>query len=73
MKPQSPILLTGAAGFIGSYLLGFLNSKGYNNITIVDDFSDQDKRPNYVEKQFAQSLKVHLRPMQLDMDSGEVY
>ena len=57
MKPQSPILLTGAAGFIGSYLLGFLNSKGYNNITIVDDFSDQDKRPNYVEKQFAATVE----------------
>ena len=37
------ILLTGAAGFIGSYLLGFLNKQGYKNIIIADEFDEEDK------------------------------
>ena len=44
MNKKSKILLTGAAGFIGSYMLGYLNQKGYENIIIVDDFSREDKR-----------------------------
>lgn len=47
------ILLTGAAGFIGSYLLGYLNAKGYTDIIIADDFSDEDKWFNFDEKQFS--------------------
>ncbi len=46
------ILLTGAAGFIGSYLLGYLNKKGFANIIIVDDFSEEDKWFNFDSKQF---------------------
>ena len=46
------ILLTGAAGFIGSYLLGYLNKKGYSNIIIADDFTDKDKGFNFDSKQF---------------------
>lgn len=53
MKQDKSILLTGAAGFIGSYLLGFLNKKGYNNIVIADDFSEEDKWFNFDFKQFA--------------------
>ncbi len=57
MNYQSKILLTGAAGFIGSYLLGFLNKQGYNNIIIVDDFSDEDKWFNYDDKQFIEKVE----------------
>ncbi len=46
------ILLTGAAGFIGSYVLGFLNRKGYGKIIIADDFSEAYKKPNYGSKKF---------------------
>lgn len=46
------ILLTGAAGFIGSYLLGYLNKKGYSNIIIADDFTDKEKEFNFDSKQF---------------------
>jgi ADP-L-glycero-D-manno-heptose 6-epimerase len=53
MSENKSILLTGAAGFIGSYLLGFLNNKGYGNIIIVDDFSEEDKWFNFDSKQFA--------------------
>jgi ADP-L-glycero-D-manno-heptose 6-epimerase len=56
MDRDSTILVTGAAGFIGSYMLGYLNKKGYTNIIIVDDFSDEDKWFNYDTKEF--NIKV---------------
>ncbi len=40
------IVVTGAAGFIGSCMIAFLNEKGYENIIAVDDFSRQDKNRN---------------------------
>ncbi|MBM3415875.1 MAG: ADP-glyceromanno-heptose 6-epimerase [Bacteroidetes bacterium] len=51
------IVLTGAAGFIGSYLLGYLNAKGYSDIVIVDDFEDNEKLPNYSSKQFSEKIE----------------
>ena len=36
------ILLTGAAGFIGSAMLGYLNKKGITDIVIVDKFEGAD-------------------------------
>jgi len=47
---NSVIVVTGAAGFIGSCLVGYLNRKGFNNIIIVDDFSHAEKLPNFEEK-----------------------
>jgi ADP-L-glycero-D-manno-heptose 6-epimerase len=52
METNKTILLTGAAGFIGSYLLGYLNKKGFTQLIIVDDFSDEDKWFNFDSKQF---------------------
>lgn len=46
------ILLTGAAGFIGSYLLGFLNKQGYKNIIIADEFDEEDKWFNFDSKEY---------------------
>lgn len=46
------IIVTGAAGFIGSCLAGYLNSKGYAKLILVDDFSRADKLPNLTNKQF---------------------
>ena len=50
MDRNSVILVTGAAGFIGSCMVGYLNRKGYHNIIIVDEFDDENKKPNYEEK-----------------------
>ena len=52
MDKHKVILLTGAAGFIGSYLLGYLNKKGFSDIIIADDFSEEDKWFNFDSKQF---------------------
>jgi ADP-L-glycero-D-manno-heptose 6-epimerase len=51
------IVVTGAAGFIGSVLTGRLNSEGFENIIVVDDFSNQDKNKNLIGKQFRQQIQ----------------
>ena len=50
------IIVTGAAGFIGSCLVSFLNEKGFENLILVDDFSRKDKQPNLSGKAYV--LKV---------------
>src|SRR5260221_727033 len=42
MNQDSSIIVTGAAGFIGSYMVGYLNSKGYENLILIDEF-DKDE------------------------------
>jgi ADP-L-glycero-D-manno-heptose 6-epimerase len=53
MQKNSKIVVTGAAGFIGSCLVGYLNYKGYSNIVLVDDFSRKEKLPNLEKKRFS--------------------
>lgn len=50
------IILTGAAGFIGSCLLCKLNDEGHTDIIIVDDFSHADKNRNLEGKQFLKKI-----------------
>src|SRR5258708_3439783 len=57
MDKNATIVVTGAAGFIGSCLTGYLNEKGYKNLVLVDDFSRADKLPNLAEKQFLQKIE----------------
>ena len=51
------IVITGAAGFIGSVLVERLNNEGYGNLILVDDFSNIEKDRNLAEKKFIK--KVH--------------
>jgi ADP-L-glycero-D-manno-heptose 6-epimerase len=46
MTKSSVIVITGAAGFIGSCLATFLNKKGYERLILVDEFSRLDKVNN---------------------------
>jgi len=50
------IIVTGAAGFIGSNLVTKLNDKGYHDIIVVDDFSRDDKNKNLEGKTFKQRI-----------------
>ena len=52
MDQKAKIIVTGSAGFIGSYMVSYLNRKGYYNIIIVDEFSDLEKKSNYRSKRF---------------------
>lgn len=47
------IVVTGAAGFIGSALLGRLQREGYGDLVAVDDFSDTSKSRNLEGKNIA--------------------
>ncbi|MBN2681103.1 MAG: ADP-glyceromanno-heptose 6-epimerase [Bacteroidales bacterium] len=46
------IVITGAAGFIGSNLIEKLNSEGYFDLVLVDDFSRPEKKINYQTKKY---------------------
>lgn len=50
------IVVTGAAGFIGSVLVSLLNKRNYTNIVAVDDFSREDKNKNLKGKQLMQRV-----------------
>lgn len=50
------IVVTGAAGFIGSSLVGKLNEMGLSRIAIVDDFNRVDKEHNLVGKKCLQRV-----------------
>lgn len=56
MQPDSPVVVTGAAGFIGSYLVSYLNRSGFRNLILVDDFSRPDKAPNLKGKDFSRQI-----------------
>lgn len=51
------IIITGAAGFIGSCLVGKLNEEGFKDLILVDDFSNAEKMKNLEGKIYSQ--KIH--------------
>ncbi len=51
------IIITGAAGFIGSRLLNKYNRRGFTDVVIVDDFNRRDKRFNLKNARYKQ--KIH--------------
>ena len=54
MSDSTPtIIVTGAAGFIGSCMVQYLNQKGFENLVLVDDFGVEEKRKNWEQKQFS--------------------
>lgn len=50
------IVITGAAGFIGSCLLSKLNSEGFKDIVLVDDFSSEEKNKNFADKTYSHKV-----------------
>ena len=51
------IVVTGAAGFIGSALLGELERMGYGDLIALDDFSVQAKSANCQNKRITQFVE----------------
>ncbi len=45
-------IITGAAGFIGSALVQYLNERGITDLILVDDFDREDKEPNLFDKKY---------------------
>lgn len=50
------IVVTGAAGFIGSCLAARLNEDRFFDLVLVDDFSREDKKRNYEGKKYSQLI-----------------
>lgn len=50
------IVITGAAGFIGSCLITRLNAEGHSDLLLVDDFTKEEKKKNYSSKKFSQLM-----------------
>ena len=56
------IIITGAAGFIGSCLIQKLNDEGYYDLILVDDFSNELKNKNFEGKKFASKVERDIFP-----------
>lgn len=52
MNKNSKIIVTGAAGFIGSCMVSFLNQLGFNNLVLVDEFGHENKELNLLHKKY---------------------
>ncbi len=66
------IVVTGAAGFIGSCLIGKLNSENFNAIVAVDDFSRADKNRNLQDKKVMERVSTDDLFDWLDKNGEEV-
>jgi ADP-L-glycero-D-manno-heptose 6-epimerase len=59
MQQSATIVVTGAAGFIGSCMVQSLNEKGFDNLLLVDDFGIEAKRKNWEGKNYLEVLERH--------------
>ncbi len=50
------IIITGAAGFIGSCMISKLNSENHNDLILVDDFSNSEKNKNLEGEKFIEKI-----------------
>lgn len=66
------IVVTGAAGFIGSALIGKLNSEGFKIIIAVDDFSKTEKLVNLEGKTIKERVERSVFHSWLEANHEEV-
>jgi ADP-L-glycero-D-manno-heptose 6-epimerase len=66
------IIVTGAAGFIGSCLISKLNQENFNFIVAVDDFSDPRKEKNLAGKRIQERIDREVFFDWLDQNYQEV-
>ena len=55
------IVITGAAGFIGSCMASKLNHENHHDLILVDDFSKESKKANWQDKQYIATTFSHGR------------
>ena len=73
------MVITGAAGFIGSNMITGMNAAGYRDLVLVDDFTRPERTRNYEGKsystlversEFPQWLREHHRQVQMIIHLG---
>lgn len=57
MDKRSTIIVTGAAGFIGSCMVSYLNQQGFENLILVDEFGHDDKELNLLHKKYTAKVE----------------
>ncbi|MEJ8820337.1 ADP-glyceromanno-heptose 6-epimerase [Lacibacter sp. H407] len=57
MNKDATIIVTGAAGFIGSCMVEYLNELGFANLILVDEFNREAKEPNFFGKKFIKQVE----------------
>ena len=57
MDKNSTIIVTGAAGFIGSCMVSYLNQQGFENLILVDEFDDESKELNLLHKKYTARIE----------------
>ena len=66
------IVVTGAAGFIGSCLITKLNDEGHQDLLLVDDFSKPEKNKNFEGKAYTKTMDREEFPGWLAENPSEV-
>jgi len=56
---EKVIIVTGAAGFIGSAVVRHLNNLGFENLLLVDDIEKTEKWKNLLGKKFSDFISKH--------------
>lgn len=59
MNQDAVIVVTGAAGMIGSGIVRCLNDRGFQNLLLVDDLKESEKWKNLVAKRFNDLISRH--------------
>jgi ADP-L-glycero-D-manno-heptose 6-epimerase len=72
MTKQPTIVVTGAAGFIGSVFVQLLNEQGLNQLLLVDDFGVEAKRGNWETKNCIKAIERQAFLAQLEADAFEI-
>ena len=66
------IIITGAAGFIGSNLAGYMNQEGYRDLILADDFTIAEKSGNLRGKSYHSLIHRDKFPEWLDKNHSQV-
>lgn len=66
------IVVTGAAGFIGSALVKKLNEEGFNSVVVVDHFNDSNKNRNLEGKSILERVDRDVFTEWLDSKGAQV-
>ncbi len=66
------LIVTGAAGFIGSCLVSELNRIGIEDIILSDDFTDEEKNKNLAGKKYTQRINRNDLPKWIEANTNKI-